>query len=70
MENSVTPIMWATITHQPHILKLLLAAGADVNAIDDQGYTPLMWAARYGHSELARLLLEADATQFLSSPPQ
>lgn len=40
--------------------RVLLAAGADVNAVDAEGYTPLM-QARAQDAELIRLLVEAGA---------
>ena len=39
----------------------LLAAGADVNAKDENEWTPLMWAATQGHAAVVRMLLEHDA---------
>ena len=38
-----------------------LAAGADLNATDDQQKTPLHRAAANGHTDLARLLIETGA---------
>jgi hypothetical protein len=40
------------------ICRMLLAAGADVRAVDDQGHTVLMWLT---DAECCRLLLEAGA---------
>jgi ankyrin repeat protein len=39
----------------------LLAAGADVDAVDSLGWTPLMIAAQKGHDGLVALLLDAGA---------
>ena len=43
------------------IVKRLLAAGADINAIGTNGWTPLHMAAARGHVEKCRLLIEAGA---------
>ena len=42
-------------------VKVLLKAGADVNARDKDGGTPLYAAVFWGHVELVKLLLEAGA---------
>lgn len=39
----------------------LIAAGANLNAYDDQGATPLHLAVRFGMPTLVRLLLDAGA---------
>ncbi len=41
------------------LLTLLITAGANVNAADNDGWTPLTWAAWNGHDECVRLLLAA-----------
>lgn len=45
-------------------LKGLIAAGADVNEHDGNGWTPLCWAAGGGDAETARLLLDHGADVF------
>jgi ankyrin repeat protein len=51
------------VAHHPEALKVLLAAGADVNAVDHFGYTPLHYAATidFGDSATATALLRAGA---------
>ena len=46
---------------EPQVLALLLAAGADPNAVDFEGATPLMYAAEVGTPDVLRALLAAGA---------
>ncbi|XP_076435297.1 uncharacterized protein LOC143275206 [Babylonia areolata] len=48
-------------TASADITRLLLRAGADVNAKDSAGCTPLMWAVTGGHTNTAKLLMEHGA---------
>ena len=41
------------------LLSLLIAAGADINAKDSEGWAPLLLAYYEGHTECVRLLLAA-----------
>ena len=42
-------------------VRTLLAAGADINEVDENGRTALMMASDYGHAPVVRLLIEAGA---------
>src|SRR5436190_8185658 len=46
-------------------VRQLVAAGADVNARDEDGATPLHYAGAEGATEIVRLLLEAGADRSL-----
>jgi ankyrin repeat protein len=41
---------------------LLIDRGADIDAMDSQGWTALMWAAHRGHTKVCRLLFECGAS--------
>eukprot|EP00295_Goniomonas_pacifica_P007288 CAMPEP_0175834266 /NCGR_PEP_ID=MMETSP0107_2-20121207/15968_1 /TAXON_ID=195067 ORGANISM="Goniomonas pacifica, Strain CCMP1869" /NCGR_SAMPLE_ID=MMETSP0107_2 /ASSEMBLY_ACC=CAM_ASM_000203 /LENGTH=331 /DNA_ID=CAMNT_0017147483 /DNA_START=620 /DNA_END=1615 /DNA_ORIENTATION=+ len=42
-------------------IRRLLAAGANVNATDEDGKTPLHWSSTHGHVEVSQILLGAGA---------
>ena len=54
-------LLYACWRWRLELARLLLTAGADVNAKNKWGSTPLHAAAREGHTEAVRLLLEAGA---------
>jgi ankyrin repeat protein len=60
-----TPIFPAAYGPHPEILRVLLKAGANVNAQDDDGETALHRAAHYGYVETAQVLLEFGADKNL-----
>ncbi|HEY6293821.1 MAG TPA: ankyrin repeat domain-containing protein [Terriglobia bacterium] len=61
--DGMTALHWAVVAHHTDAVRALLAAGADVNAVDRFGYTPLLYAATidFGDAETATVLLAAGA---------
>ncbi|HZQ06382.1 MAG TPA: ankyrin repeat domain-containing protein [Anaerolineae bacterium] len=57
----VAPLNSAVAGDHLDIAAKLIAAGADVNAKQADGFTPLMGAAQNGNLEMVQLLLEHDA---------
>lgn len=57
----VMPLHSAAAGSHVGVARLLVAAGADVNATQPHGYTPLHAAAQNGNAELTELLLAAGA---------
>jgi ankyrin repeat protein len=56
-----TPLHWAAIYGQVSTCKVLIAGGANLEAVDDCGQTPLWWAIRTGEYEVVRFLLARGA---------
>jgi ankyrin repeat protein len=66
-QMQVMPLHSAAATHDPDarlaIVQLLLEAGADPNARQQDEYTPLMAADQHGDGRLRELLLQHGATR-------
>ena len=61
-EHKITPLMKAAWDGQPDIIRILLDAGAKVNAqATDTGETALLNAVSQGNLEIVQMLLEAKA---------
>ena len=56
-----TALMWAACANTPEVVSILLKAGADFNAKDEDGRTALMWAACENTAEVVSILLKAGA---------
>ncbi len=56
-----TLLHWAARMGHTEVTKILLKAGAELNAKDEDGDTPLHGAALDGHTEVARILVKAGA---------
>lgn len=59
--NGSTPLHLASISGSNEIIRMVLAAGAEVNAKDSTGMTPLHWASVQGDEEAVKLLLQQGA---------
>lgn len=66
----VMPLHYAAQSDNPETVKLLLAAGANVNVVDRDGYTVLHYAVENKELEVARVLLAADATKLNLCVPE
>jgi ankyrin repeat protein len=60
-ELAVQPLHSAAAGRHHEVCRVLIAAGADVNATQRHGHTPLHAAAQHGDAELVELLLSSGA---------
>ncbi|MEV2272201.1 ankyrin repeat domain-containing protein [Nonomuraea africana] len=60
-EDEGLPLCGAAAWDHVAVVGALLAAGADVNGREPDGWQPLAWAAANGHADTARVLIEAGA---------
>lgn len=63
-EHGKTVLHWAAETDQAVVARILLDAGADIEAVTSWGATPLDWAAVMGSVRVADLLLSRGARGF------
>ncbi|XP_050430101.1 ankyrin repeat domain-containing protein 17 isoform X3 [Adelges cooleyi] len=61
IKGDCTPLMEAASSGFVEIVRLLLAHGADVNALSSTGNTPLMYACAGGHVDTVKELLNYEA---------
>jgi uncharacterized protein len=62
-EHETTPLLNAVFNNNIDAVRILLAAGADPNVRDDEGFSPLRFCVQQGYLEMARLLLLCGATK-------
>jgi len=55
-ENGNTALHFAIGDRNPELVRILLAAGADKNAKDAQGYTPIFLAKSWGYENVVDAL--------------
>jgi len=61
--TDISKLLEAAYKGLTEVAKALIAAGADVNQADNDGWTPLHWAAGEGHTEVAEALIAAGAKE-------
>ena len=59
--RGTTPLLCAIVGGDPLLARLLLAFGAEADAIDDAGFAPIHLAVELGHIEIVKLLLASGA---------
>ena len=70
LEGGLTPLMLAAEAHQPHLVALILALGADPNARDKFGRTALMRSAKLDDAHSVTWLLREKAALDLATHKQ
>ncbi|KAL8269793.1 hypothetical protein Esti_006272 [Eimeria stiedai] len=64
-----TLLHWAALCNERNVMRILLTAGADVNArATESQQTPLMWAVTKDNASAGRLLLEHGAALYEQQP--
>lgn len=63
MNKEGDPLFIAVFNNHIEAVRLLLAAGAEPNLKDDEGYSPLRFCVQKGYLEMARLLLLCGANK-------
>ena len=54
-----TPLLWAAIDNDSTLVDALIAAGADVNRVNNIEASPLLWAAMSGNATIVKALIAA-----------
>ena len=64
--TGATPLCFAIVQQDMKKVSLLVDAGADLFAKDDDGWTPRVYGAAYGNLDIIELLMQKDRWGFLS----
>jgi len=66
--DGMTPLHTAAYDGYPEIVPALIAAGAELDALDDRGCTPLTYSSRdHMGTEITQMLLDAGATYTITA---
>ena len=68
-EFQLTPMHRAAWNGNKNVMQLLLDRGAELNAVDQDGWTPLHGATLHGHKDVVQLLLERGADPNIATRP-
>lgn len=60
-QDGLTALMRAVDRNEEHVVDILMAAGADIDAVDGEGQTALHYAAYCEHADMAGLLISYGA---------
>lgn len=67
-ENGRTPLMAAVFKNMAIIAEMLIKNGADINAVDNEGFSVLYYSAVHGNFESTFLLYESGVKMNKSDP--
>ena len=62
-----TPLMWASMRGHLYTVKILLEAGADINATSKWGSTAIEYAQKYDNQDIAQYLRQQGASESIIS---
>lgn len=65
--HGYTPLHWAAMGGHTEIARMLIARGADVNALSKEKVSPLYLAAMEGHADVVKLLLKHGAKKSINT---
>ena len=65
-DHQATPLLMAMFRNNKEVMRMLLEAGADPNAVGAEGDSPLRWAAENDDLEMAKLFLQFGADKTIN----